>query len=76
MVWPQLLVGSSAGDESPIAAMRPVPSVEVANVAWVLVSAVPVVIQMWPLAFAFDPGDSVMEVEPNSPRPLPAVVVP
>ena len=59
-----------------MAAMRPVPSVEVAKVTPVLLPTVPPVFQMWPFAEAFCDGLKVSVVVPKRPSPLPRVAAP
>ena len=58
-------MASSVIEESPIAATRPVPYVDVAKVTPLDVSWVDVVFQTWPFAAPL----SVIDDEPNRPRP-------
>ena len=67
-MWPQPFVASSPVDESPTAAMRPVPYVDVANVTPLVDVFDTPVFQTCPLAAPL----SVIVVEPKRPRPRPA----
>ena len=62
---PQLFVASSPVDESPTAATRPLPYVDVANVTPLLLPAATVVFQTCPFALPLN----VIDDDPNSPSP-------